>query len=184
MDKTTSYILIIALVLALSIGTGEYMKASSTSGSEAIPIKTHNPGDVESDGTTQWLGATGTYVTPAGRVFVTFDNDEHGARAATITAINYFKNDGVVTLTDFGNRWAPASDNAGDSSYGFNLANRMGLNPGDPFDYSNIGNLQALMKGIFSNEDSSNPVDTDSETIAQAVNDAIKETGLTINGNS
>jgi hypothetical protein len=184
MDKTSLYILVIALVLALSIGTKEYMEASKSSGAEAVPVKTHNPGDLEWDGNTKWLGQTGTYTTPAGRVFVVFDTDEHGARACTITAINYFKNDGVVTLRDFGNRWAPASDNEGDSSYGPNLASRMNLSPDDPFDYSNIGNLQALMKGIFTNEDSSNPVDTDSVTIAQAVNDAIQETGLSTNGNS
>ncbi len=169
MDNTTKYIIIVALVLALTLG--------GVTVAEAIPVRNNNPGDLKWDGATQWLGAITTGL-KAGD-FLDFDTNEHGARAATITAYNYFLQDGITTLTDFGNRWAPPSDNEGNSGYGPALATQIGVDPDDDFDYTQTANMQALMKAIFTNEDVTNPEDYDTASIAQAVTDAIQEVGQT-----
>ena len=167
MDNTTKYLIIVALILALTLGGASVV--------EAIPIKDNNPGDVKWDGSTQWLGGN-TAGLSAGD-FIRFDTVEHGARAATIIAYNYFLKDGITTLTDFGNRWAPPSDNGGNSGYGPALATQLGVDPDADFDYTQPANMQALMKAIFRNEDVTNPADYDTVTVAQAVTDALQEVG-------
>lgn len=140
---------------------------------EARPVRNHNPGDLRWDGSTQWLGQIGVDNAPGGP-FVIFDTDEHGARAAAITAIHYHTKDGINTLTEFGLRWAPPADNNGSSEYGAHLADVLGVDPDAPFDF--VANLVPLLDAIFKNEDFGNPVLLQPSVIRQAATDAINAT--------
>ena len=126
-------------------------------------IRNNNPGNVESPAGT-WQGQTGN-----DGVYSVFDTPVNGIKALGITAIHYQTEDGIQSLTDFGNRWAPASDNNGQSNYGTNLASQIGVDPDQYFDVQN--NLIAVVNAIIINENGINPYsDT---TISQGANAAL-----------
>jgi len=117
-------------------------------------IRNNNPGNLRPEIGNNWVGQIGTDESGSTGEFCKFDTPENGLRAMGIIALNYQVNDGITNLTDFGNRWAPPSDNAGASDYGEQLASTLGVNPQGAFDLL-IGDpfqLWEIMKAISINE--------------------------------
>lgn len=167
MQTWQKFVLIAVVALFLFLG--------ATTMAEARPVRNNNPGDLRWDGVTRWDGQIGVDAAPGGP-FVRFANVEKGIRANTIAAIHYFNRDGIETLREFGNRWAPPVDNGGSSAYGLNLAADLGVDPDQSFDWQ--GRLQDLMTAIFRNEDFANPVVFEPAVVAQGIADAKAQTGI------
>lgn len=87
--------------------------------------------------------------------FLVFDTDANGLRAGAITARSYFKVDGVETLNEFGERWAPATDNpgAGEDEYGQDLAKQIPIGPDEAFPYDDPDQFDRLLRAILINEE-------------------------------
>jgi hypothetical protein len=140
-------------------------------------LRNHNPGNIRiSDN--PWLGKVPENQNTDG-TFEQFQDyqgqpaDFWGLRALMINAIAVYQQGGV-TLTDFGNIWAPPSDNNGSSDYGPSLANQLGVQPDDSFDVPS--NLTALAGAITVNEGGINPYD--SSLLNSAAQAALQAKGL------
>jgi hypothetical protein len=139
-------------------------------------IRNNNPGNLTGSDST-WNGQTGL----DGR-FCVFDTPVNGLRALMINALR-LNSQGLQTLFDFGNTWAPPSDNGGKNTYGQGLASQLGVDVGDPFDLftSSPFTVQALAKAITINENAVNPYD--SSTFDNAAQNAVEYVSANPEGN-
>lgn len=139
-------------------------------------ILNKNPGNIRDNGTA-WQGKIGT----DSKGFVIFDTSVNGLRALGLNAIHNYRalltNGQAQTLENFGEMWAPASDNPGSAvgDYGRSLASTMGIPSDQPFDISE--QLGALVPAIVKNENGTGIFYT-SNTYAQAVSAAKSYAGI------
>ncbi|MBI1679456.1 hypothetical protein EMG93_00575 [Escherichia coli] len=125
--------------------------SESGSGDRARGIRNNNPGNLEYSKTNQWVGQTGD----DGR-FAKFETPEHGIRALGRNLLSY-QRQGIDTVNDIINRWAPPSDNNNTDAYIQAVCAQLGVTPDQPLDASNPETLKALCASIIQHENGSQP---------------------------
>lgn len=121
------------------------------SGDGARGIRNNNPGNLEYSKTNPWVGQTGD----DGR-FAKFETPEHGIRALGRNLLSY-QRQGIDTVNDIINRWAPPSDNNNTDAYIQAVCAQLGVTPYQPLDASNPDTLKALCASIIQHENGSQP---------------------------
>ncbi|MDE9718856.1 hypothetical protein [Citrobacter cronae] len=121
------------------------------SGDSARGIRNNNPGNLEYSKTNPWVGQTGD----DGR-FAKFETPEHGIRALGRNLLSY-QRQGIDTVNDIINRWAPPSDNNNTDAYIQSVCAQLGVTPDQPLDASNPDTLKALCAAIIHHENGSQP---------------------------
>lgn len=126
-------------------------RAVSAGGDGARGIRNNNPGNLEFSKTNPWAGQTGD----DGR-FAKFETPEHGIRALGRNLLSY-QRQGIDTVNDIINRWAPPDDNNNTSAYIEAVCAQLGVTPDQPLDASNPDTLKALCAAIIHHENGSQP---------------------------
>lgn len=126
-------------------------RAVSAGGDGARGIRNNNPGNLEFSKTNPWVGQTGD----DGR-FAKFETPEHGIRALGRNLLSY-QRQGIDTVNDIINRWAPPDDNNNTSAYIEAVCAQLGVTPDQPLDASNPDTLKALCAAIIHHENGSQP---------------------------
>lgn len=114
-------------------------------------IRNNNPGNLEYSKTNPWVGQNGD----DGR-FAKFETPEHGIRALGRNLLSY-QRQGIDTVSDIINRWAPPDDNNGTSAYIKAVCAQLGVTADQPLDASNPDTLKALCAAIIHHENGSQP---------------------------
>lgn len=114
-------------------------------------VRNNNPGNLEASSSNPWVGQTGS----DGR-FAKFETPEHGIRALGRNLLSY-QRQGIDTVSDIINRWAPPSDNNDTSAYIKSVCAQLGVKADQPLDASNPDTLQALCAAIIKHENGSQP---------------------------
>lgn len=120
-------------------------------GDSARGIRNNNPGNLEYSKTNPWMGQTGY----DGR-FAKFETPEHGIRALGRNLLSY-QRQGIDTVTDIINRWAPPSDNNNTDAYIKAVCAKLGVTEDQQLDASNPDTLKALCAAIIQHENGSQP---------------------------
>ena len=81
--------------------------------------------------------------------FVTFGDMTHGIRAAAKIFINYSKLDGLSTIAQYIDRWAPPSDSNPTSAYADYVATACAVDPNNIYNVEDSGNLAKLLDAVF-----------------------------------
>ena len=118
---------------------------------DARGIRNNNPGNLEYSKTNPWVGQTGD----DGR-FAKFETPEHGIRALGRNLLSY-QRQGIDTVNDIINRWAPPSDNNNTDAYIQAVCAQLGVTPDQPLDASNPDTLKALCASIIQHENGRQP---------------------------
>lgn len=118
-------------------------------------VRNNNPGNLEASSSNPWIGQTGS----DGR-FAKFETPEHGIRALGRNLISY-QRQGIDTVSDIINRWAPPSDNNDTTAYIRAVCAQLGVTANQPLDASNPDTLQALCAAIIKHENGSQPYSSD-----------------------
>ena len=126
-------------------------RAVSAGGDGARGIRNNNPGNLEYSKSNPWSGQTGD----DGR-FAKFETPEHGIRALGRNLLSY-QRQGIDTVNDIINRWAPPDDNNNTSAYIEAVCAQLGVTPDQPLDASNPDTLKALCAAIIHHENGSQP---------------------------
>ncbi|MGM8437189.1 hypothetical protein ACS6IV_12995 [Enterobacter hormaechei subsp. xiangfangensis] len=121
------------------------------SGDSARGIRNNNPGNLEYSKTNPWVGQTGD----DGR-FAKFETPEHGIRALGRNLLSY-QRQGIDTVSDIINRWAPPSDNNNTDAYIQAVCAQLGVTADQQLDASNPDTLKALCAAIILHENGSQP---------------------------
>lgn len=125
------------------------------SGDSARGIRNNNPGNLEYSKANPWVGQTGD----DGR-FAKFETPEHGIRALGRNLLSY-QRQGIDTVNDIINRWAPPSDNNDTTAYIRAVCAQLGVTANQPLDASNPDTLQALCAAIIKHENGTQPYSPD-----------------------
>lgn len=120
-------------------------------GDGARGIRNNNPGNLEFSKSNPWAGQTGD----DGR-FAKFETPEHGIRALGRNLLSY-QRQGIDTVGDIINRWAPPSDNNNTDAYIKAVCDQLGVAADEPLDASNPDTLKALCAAIIHHENGSQP---------------------------
>ncbi|ECA0162728.1 hypothetical protein FYU54_16000 [Salmonella enterica subsp. enterica] len=120
-------------------------------GDAARGIRNNNPGNLEYSKTNPWVGQTGD----DGR-FAKFETPEHGIRALGRNLLSY-QRQGIDTVSDIINRWAPPQDNNNTDAYIKAVCEQLGVTPDQQLDASNPDTLKALCAAIIHHENGSQP---------------------------
>ncbi|WP_122057459.1 hypothetical protein [Klebsiella pneumoniae] len=118
-------------------------------------VRNNNPGNLEASSSNPWIGQTGS----DGR-FAKFETPEHGIRALGRNLISY-QRQGIDTVGEIINRWAPPSDNNDTAAYIKAVCAQLGVTANQPLDASNPDTLQALCAAIIKHENGTQPYSTD-----------------------
>lgn len=118
---------------------------------DARGIRNNNPGNLEYSKTNPWVGQTGD----DGR-FAKFETPEHGIRALGRNLLSY-QRQGIDTVSDIINRWAPPSDNNNTDAYIQAVCAQLGVTADQQLDASNPDTLKALCAAIIQHENGSQP---------------------------
>ncbi|MBD0915408.1 hypothetical protein HA447_18235 [Klebsiella pneumoniae] len=118
-------------------------------------VRNNNPGNLEASSSNPWVGQTGS----DGR-FAKFETPEHGIRALGRNLISY-QRQGIDTVGEIINRWAPPSDNNDTAAYIKAVCAQLGVTANQPLDASNPDTLQALCAAIIKHENGTQPYSTD-----------------------
>lgn len=118
---------------------------------DARGIRNNNPGNLEYSKTNPWVGQTGD----DGR-FAKFETPEHGIRALGRNLLSY-QRQGIDTVSDIINRWAPPSDNKNTDAYIQAVCTQLGVTADQQLDASNPDTLKALCAAIIHHENGSQP---------------------------
>lgn len=118
---------------------------------DARGIRNNNPGNLEYSKTNPWVGQTGD----DGR-FAKFETPEHGIRALGRNLLSY-QRQGIDTVSDIINRWAPPSDNNNTDAYIKAVCAQLGVTADQQLDASNPDTLKALCAAIIQHENGSQP---------------------------
>lgn len=121
------------------------------SGDGTRGIDNNNPGNIEFSKSNPWEGQTGS----DGR-FAKFETPEHGIRALGRNLLSY-QRQGIDTVSDIINRWAPPDDNNDTSAYIKAVCAQLGVTADQPLDASNPDTLKALCAAIIHHENGSQP---------------------------
>lgn len=119
--------------------------------SPARGLRNNNPGNIEASDANPWEGQTGS----DGR-FAKFETPEHGIRALGKNLLSY-QRQGINTVADVVNRWAPAADGNDTNSYISALCKNLGVGANDQLDMTNPSTLAALCAGIVNHENGNQP---------------------------
>ncbi|HEO9965015.1 TPA: hypothetical protein QIR18_001646 [Klebsiella aerogenes] len=114
-------------------------------------VRNNNPGNLEASSSNPWVGQTGS----DGR-FAKFETPEHGIRALGRNLISY-QRQGIDTVSEIINRWAPPTDNNDTAAYIKSVCAQLGVKADQPLDASNPDTLQALCAAIIKHENGSQP---------------------------
>lgn len=114
-------------------------------------VRNNNPGNLEASSSNPWVGQTGS----DGR-FAKFETPEHGIRALGRNLLSY-QRQGIDTVGEIINRWAPPSDNNDTAAYIKSVCAQLGVKADQPLDASNPDTLQALCAAIIKHENGSQP---------------------------
>lgn len=114
-------------------------------------VRNNNPGNLEASSSNPWVGQTGS----DGR-FAKFETPEHGIRALGRNLISY-QRQGIDTVGEIINRWAPPTDNNDTAAYIKSVCAQLGVKADQPLDASNPDTLQALCAAIIKHENGSQP---------------------------
>jgi len=114
-------------------------------------IRNNNPGNLEYSKTNPWVGQMGD----DGR-FAKFETPEHGIRALGRNLLSY-QRQGVDTVGEIVNRWAPEKDGNNTAAYIKAMCERLGVSADQPLDASNPDTLRALCAAIIHHENGSQP---------------------------
>ncbi|HCM3125521.1 TPA: hypothetical protein N3F75_004952 [Klebsiella aerogenes] len=114
-------------------------------------VRNNNPGNLEASSSNPWVGQTGS----DGR-FAKFVTPEHGIRALGRNLLSY-QRQGIDTVGEIINRWAPPSDNNDTAAYIKSVCAQLGVKADQPLDASNPDTLQALCAAIIKHENGSQP---------------------------
>ncbi|MCN4696858.1 hypothetical protein MLI12_11185 [Escherichia coli] len=125
--------------------------ADSDSSERARGIRNNNPGNLEYSKTNPWVGQTGD----DGR-FAKFETPEHGIRALGRNLMSY-QRQGIDTVSEIINRWAPPADKNDTMSYIKAVCEQLGVSADEPLDASNPDTLKALCAAIIHHENGSQP---------------------------
>ncbi|EFC1638329.1 hypothetical protein FA822_00750 [Escherichia coli] len=117
----------------------------------ACGIRNNNPGNLEYSKTNPWVGQTGD----DGR-FAKFETPEHGIRALGRNLMSY-QRQGIDTVSEIINRWAPPTDKNDTMSYIKTVCEQLGVSADEPLDASNPDTLKALCAAIIHHENGSQP---------------------------
>ncbi len=118
-------------------------------------VRNNNPGNLEASSSNPWIGQTGS----DGR-FAKFETPEHGIRALGRNLISY-QRQGIDTVGEIINRWAPPSDNNDTAAYIKAVSAQLGVTANQPLDASNPDTLQALCAAIIKHENGTQPYSPD-----------------------
>ncbi len=118
-------------------------------------VRNNNPGNLEASSSNPWIGQTGN----DGR-FAKFETPEHGIRALGRNLISY-QRQGIDTVGEIINRWAPPSDNNDTAAYIKAVCAQLGVTANQPLDASNPDTLQALCAAIIKHENGTQPYSSD-----------------------
>ncbi|PXL81769.1 hypothetical protein AAHY02_06915 [Klebsiella variicola subsp. variicola] len=118
-------------------------------------VRNNNPGNLEASSSNPWIGQTGS----DGR-FAKFETPEHGIRALGRNLISY-QRQGIDTVGEIINRWAPPSDNNDTAAYIKAVCAQLGVTANQPLDASNPDTLQALCAAIIKHENGTQPYSPD-----------------------
>ncbi|HEE3519275.1 TPA: hypothetical protein R7C62_002712 [Klebsiella pneumoniae] len=118
-------------------------------------VRNNNPGNLEASSSNPWIGQTGN----DGR-FAKFETPEHGIRALGRNLISY-QRQGIDTVGEIINRWAPPSDNNDTAAYIKAVCAQLGVTANQPLDASNPDTLQALCAAIIKHENGTQPYSPD-----------------------
>ncbi|EFG3628415.1 hypothetical protein ML015_03840 [Escherichia coli] len=118
---------------------------------DARGIRNNNPGNLEYSKTNPWVGQTGD----DGR-FAKFETPEHGIRALGRNLMSY-QRQGIDTVSEIINRWAPPTDKNDTMSYIKAVCEQLGVSADEPLDASNPDTLKALCAAIIHHENGSQP---------------------------
>lgn len=128
----------------------------------------NNPGNIRSDGVTQWEGAN----LPAEGEFLTFDTPHHGIRALARILRNYGRRHGINTVEGAVGRYAPPSEND-TGAYAAGVRNLTGIRPNQEIDLTDVNTVQRLVPAFMSREIGPNYAGTYSPSVvSNAVNAA------------
>lgn len=114
-------------------------------------IRNNNPGNLEYSKSNPWVGQTGD----DGR-FAKFETPEHGIRALGRNLMSY-QQQGIDTVSEIINRWAPPTDNNDTTAYIKAVCEQLGVSADEPLDSSNPDTLKALCAAIIHHENGSQP---------------------------
>lgn len=118
-------------------------------------VRNNNPGNLEASSSNPWVGQTGS----DGR-FAKFETPEHGIRALGRNLMSY-QRQGIDTVGEIINRWAPPSDNNDTTAYIRAVCAQLGVTANQPLDASNPDTLQALCAAIIKHENGTQPYSPD-----------------------
>ncbi|EFM0018506.1 hypothetical protein DI17_004373 [Escherichia coli] len=118
---------------------------------DARGIRNNNPGNLEFSKSNPWSGQTGD----DGR-FAKFETPEHGIRALGRNLLSY-QRQGIDTVSDIINRWAPPTDNNNTDAYIKAVCAQLGVTADQQLDASNPDTLKALCAAIIHHENGSQP---------------------------
>ncbi|EGS9700973.1 hypothetical protein I4K83_000128 [Salmonella enterica subsp. enterica serovar Ohio] len=120
-------------------------------GDAARGIRNNNPGNLEYSKSNPWVGQNGD----DGR-FAKFETPEHGIRALGRNLMSY-QRQGIDTVSEIINRWAPPTDNNDTAAYIKAVCEQLGVSADEPLDSSNPDTLKALCAAIIQHENGSQP---------------------------
>ncbi|EDB7600513.1 hypothetical protein F9271_08455 [Salmonella enterica] len=120
-------------------------------GDAACGIRNNNPGNLEYSKSNPWVGQNGD----DGR-FAKFETPEHGIRALGRNLMSY-QRQGIDTVNEIINRWAPPTDNNDTAAYIKAVCEQLGVSADEPLDSSNPDTLKALCAAIIQHENGSQP---------------------------
>ena len=115
-------------------------------------IRLNNPGNIRLNPRVTWQGQS---VTQTDADFVQFDAPVYGIRAIGKILITYSR-DGVQTIGDAIDRWAPPNENDTDS-YKADVATRVGIGADVVTDITAAGTMTALCRAITHHENGNPP---------------------------
>lgn len=123
--------------------TGVYT-APPPKGSNPATYRNNNPGALMWDGSTQWVGMTGTEELSGGRQMVQFESVETGVRAQTLVLNSYAKR-GQNTIDEIMDTYSTTDQTA----YKNYLAEKMGIGIHDEIDMSDYDQRFKLQKSMI-----------------------------------
>lgn len=111
------------------------------------PARLNNPGDLDNDGKTTWLGQMAS---PDPR-FLKFESPAYGFRALAKVLLTYVRNDNCKTVRQIVTRFAPPSEN-NTQAYIEDVCTRCMEHPDDTVDITSYRVMYNLCRAIAAHE--------------------------------
>lgn len=111
-------------------------------------IRNNNPLNIEHKLSNKWLGLAET---PSDGRFARFVSADYGVRAAALLLMRYYDVDGLHTLYDIINKWAPGHEN-NVGAYVGSVSQRMGVGPNEPLNLHDRETMRMLVTAMAKHE--------------------------------